>query len=243
MQDALVVSWPKGIKAKGEIRDQYHHIIDIAPTILDACGVEVMDEIDGIKQKPFDGVSMRYSFNDADAEDMRKEQLYEMFGNRALYQDGWKAVSLHGQRMPWFLSSVTSFDDDVWELYHVAEDFSESTNVADKYPDQLEELKARFDEIAWETNVYPLYDDMVARMRYIKTSADGGRGELWVNGKKVDECPMPKVHLSTFSLSEKFDVGRDAGTQVSKIYRGQSHFTGDLDKLTFRLTDFDESKK
>ena len=280
---------------------------------------------------------MRYAFDDGNAADRRTEQYYEMFGNRAIYQDGWKAVTLHGDRMPWDLNVVIPFKNDTWELYHIAEDFSESKNVADQHPEKLEELKHRFDDLAWEYNVYPLHDDMVMRigkqqgrlfgdrkefvyfypgahhiaekasppvkgrshdievelditgnedgvicccggmtggytlfikygrvfydynyydgvyytltspalergpakivMRYVQQTDEGGHGELWINGKKVDETPMPKVHLSTFSLSETFDVGMDAGTQVSKIYHGRSEFQGDLDRVVFRLTD------
>jgi arylsulfatase len=87
-----------------------------------------------------------------------------MFGNRAMYLDGWKAVTLHGNRMPWVIAGTFPFDDDVWELYHVADDFSESNNVADQYPEKLEELKAAWDKDAWKYNVYPLYDDIAARL-------------------------------------------------------------------------------
>jgi arylsulfatase len=162
--DALVVHWPKGIKAKGDIRNQYHHIIDIAPTILEAAGVPMPETYHGTKQQPMDGVSMVYSFNDADAPDRKQRQYYEMFGNRAIWTDGWKAVTLHAKRMPWNVNVVLPFEQDEWELYNVADDFSESTNLADKYPEKLEELKKMFDEEAWKYNVYPLYDDMIKRL-------------------------------------------------------------------------------
>jgi arylsulfatase len=162
--DALVVHWPKGIRAKGEVRSQYHHISDVAPTILEAAGIEVPDSYHGIEQQPMDGTSMLYSFNDADAPNRKTRQYYEMFGNRAIWVDGWKAVTLHAKRMPWDLAVVLPFEQDEWELYHVAEDFSESTNLADKHPEKLEELIKIFDEEAWKYNVYPLYDDMIARL-------------------------------------------------------------------------------
>jgi len=162
--DALVVHWPNGIKAKGEVRDQYHHISDIAPTIMEAAGIEFPEEYHGIKQLPFTGKPMNYSFNDADAPNVKKRQYYEMFGNRAIYADGWKAVTLHGKRMPWDVNSVTAFEEDEWELYHVAEDFSESNNLAAEHPEKLEELLEIFEEEAWANNVYPLYDDMIKRL-------------------------------------------------------------------------------
>ena len=176
--DALVVHWPNGIQAKGEIRSQYHHIADIAPTILEAAKLEGPEEYHGVEQQPMDGISMMYSFDDPDAPNRKQRQYYEMFGNRAIWVDGWKAVSLHGQRMPWDVNSVTPFEDDVWELYHVAEDFSESTDVAGKYPEKLAELQKIFDEEAWKYNVYPLYDDMIKRLAAVNDVLFGDQKEF-----------------------------------------------------------------
>jgi arylsulfatase len=162
--DHLVIHWPDGIEAKGEIRGQYHHISDIAPTIMEAAGIEVPDEIYGVAQQPMDGTSMMYSFDDADAPNRKERQYYEMFGNRAIWADGWKAVTLHANRMPWDVNVVLPFENDEWELYHVAEDFSESTNLAEQNPEKLAEMIAMFDEEAWKHNVYPLYDDMIMRL-------------------------------------------------------------------------------
>jgi len=131
---------------------------------MEAAGIEFPEEYHGIKQLPFTGKPMNYSFNDADAPNVKKRQYYEMFGNRAIYADGWKAVTLHGKRMPWDVNSVTAFEEDEWELYHVAEDFSESNNLAAEHPDKLEELLEIFEEEAWANNVYPLYDDMIKRL-------------------------------------------------------------------------------
>jgi arylsulfatase len=336
-QDALVVHWPEGIKAKGEVRDQYHHISDIAPTILEAAGVAVPETYHGVKQQPMDGVSMVYAFDDADAPNRKQRQYYEMFGNRAIWADGWKAVTLHAKRMPWELNVILPFEQDEWELYKVDEDFSESTNLADKHPEKLAELQQIFEEEAWKYNVYPLYDDMIARLgkqqdrlfgdqkvfvyyapgafriaekasapvknrahtivtsidlkggeegviasvggmtggftmfikdgrlfydynfldgvyytlkspplptgptefkfNFIKTGNFAGIGELYVNGEKVDQAEMPRMHISTYSLAETFDVGRDTGTQVSKLYSDPFPFTGGLDRVTITLTD------
>jgi arylsulfatase len=163
-QDHLVVHWPNGIEARGEIRSQYHHISDIAPTIMEAAGIDVPEIYHSVEQQPMDGVSMAYAFDDAGAPNRKERQYYEMFGNRAIWVDGWKAVTLHANRMPWDLAVTLPFDQDEWELYHVAEDFSESTNLAAQNPEKLEELIAIFDEEAWKYNVYPLYDDMIARL-------------------------------------------------------------------------------
>ena len=162
--DALVVHWPNAIDAKGEIREQYHHISDIVPTILEAARVEMPDVYHGLEQQPLDGDSMLYSFNAPGAPNVKDRQYYEMFGNRAIWADGWKAVTLHANRMPWELNKMLPFDDDVWELYNVVEDFSESTDIAADHPEKLAELIEMFDEEAWKYNVYPLYDDMVTRI-------------------------------------------------------------------------------
>ncbi len=135
--DPLVISWPKGIQEKhwGEKRKQYHHIIDISPTILQACGVESPKSIDGVLQQPIEGIPMYYTFNDPNAKDRHTTQYFEMFGNRGLYKDGWTAVTQHRDRKPWDTSaSKQSFKDDVWHLYHVEKDYSQSTNLAKQYP-------------------------------------------------------------------------------------------------------------
>jgi arylsulfatase len=284
-----------------------------------------------------DGVSMIYAFNDPDAANRKQRQYYEMFGNRAIWADGWKAVTLHANRMPWDVNVVLPFDDDEWELYHVAEDFSESRNLAEEKPEKLAEMIALFDEEAWKYNVYPLYDDMIKRIgaqqdrlfgdqtkfvyyapgairiaekssapvknrahtietrleleggeegvlvavggmtggftmfvkdnrviydynyldgvhyilesgplpegttdvkfNFIKTQDFGGKGELYVNGEKVAETEMPLMHISTYSLAETFDVGRDTGTQVSKRYTDPFVYTGALDRVIITVSD------
>lgn len=344
IQDPLIIHWPNGIKAKGEIRNQYHHITDIGATILDVTKTPFLDVLDGEEQMHLDGKSMTYSFDSGDAPTNHPEQYYELFGNRAIYKDGWKAVCIHANRMPWELNKVLPFDQDVWELYHIDEDFSEAIDLADKHPEKLRELKARWDELAWENNVYPLYDDMIMRItkqqdrlfgdrkefvyyypganriaekasppvkgrsHTIETTLNlngkeegvivacggftggftmfikdnkvyydynyynglyytlesqklgtgkvhilfdfeekgspvrgipGGIGKLYVNGNVVDEVKLKEMHISSFSLSETFDVGIDAGTPVSNKYRVKNHypFTGELDKVIVKLKD------
>jgi arylsulfatase len=336
--DALVVHWPNGIEAKGEIRSQYFHISDIAPTIVEAAHVERPDTYHGVEQRPFDGVSMLYSFDDADAPNARDRQYYEMFGNRAIWASGWKAVTLHANRMPWELAAeVHAFEDDVWELFNVDEDFSESKDLAAEHPEKLEELKALFDEEAEKYNVFPLDVDIMSRLQrqhqrmfgdetefvyyapgairiaekasapvknrshsivttvdlqgdeqgvivavggmtggfsmyimdgrlvydynyldgvhwklespplptgptelkfnFIKTGEFVGTGELYVNGALVDQVDMTLMHISTYSLAETFDIGRDTGTQVDPAYEGSPFpFTGALDKVIITLT-------
>lgn len=336
--DALVISWPNGIEAKGEIREQYHHITDIAPTIMEAAGVTRPDEYHGIKQQEFTGVPMNYSFNNAKAPTTKERQYYEMFGNRAIWQDGWKAVTVHADRMPWDLNKTGDFEADKWELYNINEDFSEAHDLAEANPEKLEELKKVFEEEAWANNVYPLSDNLLARVaganktifgdkkeftyyapgavriaektsapvknrahkiettidltgkeegtivscggmtggytmyikddqlvfdynyldgvhyimksgklpegkttlkfNFIKTKEFGGKGELYINDKKVDDVDMPQMHISTYSLAETFDVGIDYGTQVASELEGNPfRFKGDLDKVIITLLD------
>ena len=133
--DPCIISWPAGIKAKGEIREQYHHAIDLVPTILDVLGVEAPETIKGYTQSPMDGVSMRASFDDASAPSSRQTQFYSMLGSRSIWHEGWKAVTDHPVIAGW-----SNFNDDTWELYHVDVDRSELNNLADEQPDKLREL-------------------------------------------------------------------------------------------------------
>ena len=162
-RNPLVVHWPKGIKAKGEIRTQFHHVIDIVPTILEATKIPEPKVVKGIPQKPIEGVSMRYSFDDATAKDRRTTQYFEMLTNRAIYDNGWVAASQFG--VPWQTAGREgNFLDAPWELYNVNEDFSEAVDLAAKNPDKLKELQAKFEEEAEKYNVYPLDSRMSERM-------------------------------------------------------------------------------
>jgi arylsulfatase len=152
--DPLVISWPKGIKAKGEVRNQYHHATDIVPTILDICGLKMPKVYNGVEQYPLSGVSMRYSFRaKPNAPTKKKRQYYAMLGTRAIWEKGWKAVAVHAP-----LTGKGHFDQDEWELYNVDKDRAESTNLAKKRPDKLKALiKAWFKE-AEKNLVLPLDD-------------------------------------------------------------------------------------
>jgi arylsulfatase len=150
--DPLVISWPKGIRARGEVRNQYHHSVDIYPTILEACGVEMPDVVNGTKQSPLPGVSMAYSFA-ADGPTRKETQYYEMLGTRGIWHKGWKAVAEHGP----FLSRG-KFDEDRWQLFHTDEDRSEAHDLAAEHPDKVEEFKALWLEEAKKNNVLPLND-------------------------------------------------------------------------------------
>ena len=152
--DPLIISWPKGIKARGEVRNQYHHAVDIVPTLLDICGLEMPKVYKGVAQIPLSGVSMKYTF-DAKPDDATQKhvQYYCMLGTRAIWQDGWKAVAVHAP-----LTGKGHFDEDKWELYHVDVDRSESNNLAEENPEKLKELIALWDEEADKNHAKPLDD-------------------------------------------------------------------------------------
>ena len=204
MTDPLIVSWPKGIQARGEIRTQYHHIIDIAPTILEALGVSVPNEVDGVKQMPLDGMSMKYSFNDAQAPSKREVQYYEIWGNRAIYDHGWKAVTVHANRMPWILGGTYDFDQDVWELYNINDDPTETTDLSKSNPEKLEELKKLFDQEAWKYNVYPLYDDIAVRVANVTKVFLGNKTSFTFyppGAEFISEATSPPVKNRTHTIT------------------------------------------
>jgi arylsulfatase len=155
-RNGVVVHWPNGIKAKNEIRSQFTHAIDIAPTVYEACKIPSPKMVNGITQRPIEGTSMLYSFNDAKAPNQHITQYFEMFGNRAIYHEGWVARTLH--KSPWGAAAFNTLDKDVWQLYNVNEDFSEANDLAATNPAKLKELQDLFLKEAVKYNVLPIDD-------------------------------------------------------------------------------------
>ena len=162
-RNGTIVHWPHGIKAKGEIRPQFHHVIDVAPTILEAAGLPHPTMVHGVFQKPIEGVSMVYSFADAKAADTHETQYFETLGNRGIYHKGWTAVTKH--RTPWAptTNALPAFDDDCWELYDTTTDWSQAKDLAREHPDKLHELQRLWLIEAAKYNVLPLDDRTVER--------------------------------------------------------------------------------
>ena len=154
-RNGTVVHWPAGIRARGEVRPQFHHVIDVAPTVLEAAGLPQPRSVNGVEQHPLEGVSMAYSFDDAAAADRHTTQYFEMFCNRGIYHDGWTAVTRHS--IPWMATEMPAFADDLWELYG-PEDWTQASDLAAENPEKLAELQALFLEEARKYNVLPLDD-------------------------------------------------------------------------------------
>ena len=177
-RNGTIVHWPRGITGKGEIRSQFHHVIDISPTILEVAGLPQPLSVNGVTQHPIEGVSMAYTLNDAAAAERHETQYFEMFGNRGIYHKGWTAVTRH--KTPWILigEKTPAFDDDVWELYDTNKDWSQANNLAKEMPEKLHELQRLWLMEAVRYNVLPLDDNLAARL-----NADTAGRPILITGK------------------------------------------------------------
>jgi len=171
-RNGMVMHWPNGFKSRGEVRSQWSHVNDIGPTVLEATGLPMPDTINGIPQLPMDGVSLLYATDDADAPDRHTTQYFEMFGNRAIYHEGWLARVVHG--VPWHPTPIRTLQEDIWELYDTTVDFSLTNDLAAENPEKLAELQAIFDREALANNVFPLDDRRYERF----DPAQAGRPDL-----------------------------------------------------------------
>jgi arylsulfatase len=168
----MAVHWPRGITSGGGLRTQFHHVIDVAPTVLEAAGLPEPRVVNGVPQRPMDGVSMVYSFNDGGAKDRHLTQYFEMFGNRAIYHDGWLARTIH--RAPWEPTPRRPLAEDIWELYDTRSDFSLVDDLSAKYPEKLAQLEALFMYEAEKNFALPIDDRVFERI----IAANVGRPDL-----------------------------------------------------------------
>ncbi|RKZ16641.1 arylsulfatase [bacterium] len=171
-RNGMVMHWPAGFAARGELRTQWHHVNDVAPTILAATGLPAPTHINGVEQRAMDGVDMLYAAHDAEAADRHLTQYFEMFGNRAIYHEGWLARAVH--RAPWGTTVMQPLQEDPWELFDTTRDFSLAHDLASEQPEKLDELKALFRDEAIRNNVYPLDDRVFERFN----AAVAGRPDL-----------------------------------------------------------------
>ncbi|MGH6911847.1 MAG: sulfatase-like hydrolase/transferase, partial [Phenylobacterium sp.] len=209
-RNGTIVHWPRGIKAKGQIRSQFHHVIDVAKTILDVAGLPEPTIVNSIAQAPLEGVTMRDSFDDAKAPETHELQYFEMFGNRGVYHQGWTACTKH--RTPWSADQPGPFDDDTWELYG-PDDWTQANNIAAKKPEKLAELQRLWLIEATKYNCVPLDDrgfervnpDIAGRPQLVT-----GKSQLLFQGMRVSEgCTITlknKSHAVTANISLKEGV-------------------------------------
>jgi arylsulfatase len=232
-RNGMVMHWPAGIKSKNEVRSQFHHVIDIAPTIYVAAGLPEPKTVNGIAQRPMEGVSMNYSFDDAAAADTRKTQYFEMIGNRAIYHDGWFAGTIH--KAPWEGKPRRALTEDVWELYNINEDFSQANNLADKNPEKLEELKKKFMEEAVKYNVLPIDDRSIERFDPViagRPDLMNGRTKLtlYEGAKGMPENAFINTRNTSHTITAEVDVPANANGVI--VCQG-----GDFGGWTFFLLD------
>ena len=221
-RNGTVVHWPSGIDATGEIRQQFHHVIDIAATVLDVAGLPHPQEVNGVAQQPIHGVSMRYSFDDPSAEDARDTQYFEMFVNRGIYHQGWTAVTRHS--IPWELGENPDIADDVWELYS-PDDWTQSNDIAADNPDKLAELQRLFMIEGTRFNVFPLDDRRVERFNSDLAGRPvliQGNSQLLFRGmKRLSESSVLNVKNKSHAVTAEIIVPDGGGTGALIAQGGQ----------------------
>jgi arylsulfatase len=220
--DPCIMSWPRGMKARGEIRHQYHHAIDIVPTILDVLGVDAPSEIKGYTQTPFNGVSMRYSFDDPRAATTRRTQFYSMLGSRSIWHDGWKAVTTHIGTMSW-----GDYANDTWELYHTDTDRSECRNLAQQEPERLKELVNLWYVEAGSNSALPLDDrgpvEVLTTPRPV-LSPPRDSYTYYPDTAEVPEAQAVNVRNRSYSIGTLVDIPRPGAQGV--LFAHGSRFGG-----------------
>ena len=207
--DPLVISWPKGIKAKGEIRHQYHHSVDIVPTLLEVIGLEMPEVYNGVKQVPLSGVSMAYTFEAKANDPTQKDvQYFAMLGSRGIWKDGWKAAAVHAP-----LSGKGHFDKDDWELYHVAVDRSESKDLAKENPEKLKELIDAWFVEAKKNNVLPLDDRSAAEIIGIERPSQEPKRDRYIyyaNTAPVPEGNAVNIRGRSYKILANVEITKDS---------------------------------
>jgi arylsulfatase len=223
-RNGMVISWPARIKDRGGLRSQFSHVIDIVPTIYEATGITPPTVMDGVLQKPLEGVSLVYTFDDAKAPTRHGTQYFELVGNRAIYKDGWMA-STTPLRLPWVtIGYEPSPDDFKWELYHVDEDFSQANDLAAKYPDKLKELQAAFDIEAKKYNVYPLDSSFASRADpAIRPSLTRGRNEFtYYSGMaRIPEGSAPNFKNQSWAIAAEVNIPEKGASGVLATIGGR----------------------
>jgi arylsulfatase A-like enzyme len=225
-RNPMVVSWPAKIRDHGGIRSQFTHLIDILPTVLDAAGIPAPKSVDGVKQKPLDGVSIVSTFASAKARPVRERQYFEILSNRAIYDKGWIACAQHS--LPWRQDLAPGhWEKDKWELYHLDEDFSEANDLAAKNPKKLAQLKRLFDEEAKKNHVYPLDDRGSARLGAPKPSPGGADPNrtlfrYFPGASRLPETAAPNTKNRSHRITAEIEMPTSGGEGVIVAEGGKS---------------------
>jgi len=223
-RNGMVISWPARIKDKGGLRSQFCHVIDIVPTIYEAAQIIPPTMLDGVEQKPLDGKSFVYTFDNAAAPTQHGTQYFEMMGNRAIYKDGWMA-STTPLRLPWINTGFEPNPDDFkWELYNINDDFSQSNNLVDKNPDKLKELQNAFDVEARKYNVYPLDSSMASRADpAIRPSLTRGRNEFtyYPGMVRIPEGSAPDFKNKSWTIGAQVTIPQGGANGVLATIGGR----------------------
>ena len=213
--DPMVIHWPKGFKARGELRHQYHHCTDVVPTILECCGLTMPDVVDGVKQAPLSGVSMRYSFDDAGAPTRKETQYYEMLSTRGIWHKGWKASTEHGPMI-----NVGKFDQDRWQLFHTDVDRAEAHDLAAEHPEKVKELAALWLQEAQKNHVLPLNDYGVVgihELEYKVAAPASGRYSYYPGTTEIPEASAARTLGVSFKILAEVEFVRGSkGVIVSQ---------------------------
>ena len=216
----MIAHWPRGIQEKGGQRFQFAHVIDVAPTVLEAAGIPEPVQVHGVTQSPMEGTSLAYSFNDAQAPERHDLQYFEMFCNRGIYYKGWSAVTRHST--PWALTPhLPAFDDDVWELYDGNKDYSQARNLAQENPEMLKKLQRLFLIEATKYNVLPLDDRRVERMTAAQAgrpTVSKGKKQIYFPGmRRISEATVLDTHNKSFQITAQVVVpkGGAKGTIIA----------------------------
>ncbi|ETW21165.1 arylsulfatase, partial [Mycobacterium gastri 'Wayne'] len=210
-RNPMIVTWPQRINDGGGLRSQFHHVIDIAPTILQAAGIPAPTTVNGVAQQPYDGISLAYTFDDAAAPDRRRTQYFEIKGIRGIYHDDWMACTYHGKIQWQPGSTMPAFSDDRWELYDLSRDYSQAVDLSAQHPDRLAELKALFDAEAEKNHVFPLDDRGPARaigarptVLGQRTSISFGQGSI-----RMPEDIIRSAFNRSYSITAEIDTPGD----------------------------------
>jgi len=217
-RNGTIVHWPKGITDKGGHRNQFSHVIDLAPTVLEAAGIPAPTMVNGVMQSPYEGTSMLYSFNDADAPERHQTQYFEMFCNRGIYHKGWSAVTKH--RTPWAMggAAMPAFDDDVWELYDGNSDWTQANDLSKANPEKLHELQRLWLIEAVKYNVLPLDDRQIERINPTTAGRPslikGNSQLLFGNMGRLSENSVVDIKNKSFAVTSEVDVPAEGAEGV-----------------------------